>query len=100
MHDPYSSSHSHIYPEHKSLSQLQSPGPYWESVVELVGEQRVGQLSEVQLAEGTHWMDILSEDISGEVWDLFRVKLMPSGRKKEEENIEQSGSPPTAHLSV
>lgn len=53
------------------LRQFHSSVPYGESVVELVGEQRVGQLSEVQLAEGAHRVDVLSEDVPAQVWDLF-----------------------------
>lgn len=81
--------HSHIYP------QFHCSGPYWESVIELVGEQRVGQLSEVQLAEGAHWVYVLSEDVSAQVWDLFWVKLVPKRRQKEEEDIEQRRSRPS-----
>lgn len=67
---------------HKSVPQFHCSGPYWESVVELVGEQRVGQLPEVQLAEGAHWVYILSEDVSAQIWDLFRVKLVPKQRQE------------------
>lgn len=65
----------------------------------MVGEQRVGQLPEVQLAEGAHRVDILPEDFSGQVWDLFGVKLVPTQQIGEEE-IEQRGSQPTTHLLI
>lgn len=61
-------------------------GSYRESVVELVGEQRVGQLSEVQLAEGAHGVDVLPEDVSGQVWDLLRVELVPARAEEDEES--------------
>ena len=96
----FASFYSHIHSQHKSLPQFHCSGPYWESVVELVGEQRVGQLSEVQLAEGAHWVDVLPEGVSGEVWDLLGVKLVPRRQREEEEDIEECGSHPTAHLSV
>lgn len=73
----------HFYPRHNFLPQFCGSSSYRESVVELVGEQRVGQLSEVQLAEGAHGVDVLPEDVSGQVWDLLRVKLVP-GRMEEE----------------
>lgn len=76
------------------MPQFHCFGPYWESVVELVREQRIGQLSEVQLAEGAHWVDILSEDISGQVWDLFRVKLV-SRQHIKVEDMEQCENQPT-----
>lgn len=43
-------------------------------------------------------MDVLPEGVSGQVWDLLRVKLVP--RRQREEDIEERGSHPTAHLSV
>lgn len=73
----------HFYSRHNSLPQFWGCGSYRESVVELIGEQRVGQLSEVQLAEGAHRVDVLSKDVSGQVWDLLGVKLVP-GRVEEE----------------
>lgn len=44
-------------------------------------------------------MDILPEDFSGQVWDLFGVKLVPT-QQIGEEDIEQRGSQPTAHLPI
>lgn len=73
----------HFYQRHNSVAHFRSSGSYRESVVELVGEQRVGQLPEVELAEGAHRVDVLPEDVSGQVWDLLRVKLVP-GRTEEE----------------
>lgn len=50
---------------------------YREFLVELVGEQRVGQLSEVQLAQRADAVDVLDVNIFGQVRYLLRVKLMP-----------------------
>lgn len=99
MPNSSASFHSLIYPQDKCLPQFHCSGSYWESVVELVGEQRVGQLSEVQLAEGAHRVDVLSEDVSGQIWDLFGVKLVPRPQI-EEEDINQCGSETSAHLSI
>lgn len=54
---------------------------YGEFLVELVGEQRVGQLSEVQLAQGAHRVDVLPEDVPRQVRDLLRVKLVPGQQR-------------------
>lgn len=99
MPNSHASFHSLIYPQDKIVPQSHCSVSYWESVVELVGEQRVGQLSEVQLAEGAHRVDILSEDVSGQIWDLFWVKLVPI-QQIEEEDINQCRSETSAHLSI
>lgn len=50
---------------------------YWEFVIELVGEQGVRKLTEIELAKGPYWMDVLDICVLSEVWNVFRVKLMP-----------------------
>lgn len=50
---------------------------YREFLVELVGEQGVGQLSEVELTQRANTVDVLDVNIFGQVGDLLRVKLMP-----------------------
>lgn len=50
---------------------------YREFLIELVGQQGVGQLPEVELTQWAHTVDVLDVDIFGQVRDLFRVKLVP-----------------------
>ena len=52
---------------------------YREFLIELVGEQGVGQLSEVELTKRANTVDVLDVNIFGQVGDLLRVKLMPGG---------------------
>lgn len=49
---------------------------YREFLIELVGEQGVGQFSEVELTQWTNAVDVLDVNIFGQVGDLLRVKLM------------------------
>lgn len=49
--------------------------------VELICEQRVGQLSEVELAEGGHTMDVLQEGGARQFRDPLTVKLMPKATR-------------------
>lgn len=55
---------------------------YWEFVIELVGEQGVRKLTEIQLAQRPYRMDVLDIGVLGEVWNVFRVKLMPKEKQK------------------
>jgi len=67
-------------------------GTHGEALVQLVGQQGVGQLSEVQLAEGAHRVYVLPEDLPGQVRDLLRVKLMPGqGQRERERERETAG---------
>lgn len=54
---------------------------YREFLIELVGEEGVGQLSEVELTQRTNAVDVLDVNIFGQVGDLLRVKLMPDERE-------------------
>lgn len=55
---------------------------YREFLIELVGEQGVGQLSEVELAQWANTVDVLDVNIFGQVGDLLRVKLVPDERER------------------
>lgn len=57
---------------------------YGEFLVELVGEQWVGELSEVELAQRANTVDILDVNIFGQVRNLLRVKLVPSKRNQRD----------------
>ena len=50
-------------------------------VIEVVGEQWVGQLPEVGLAEGADAVDVLQVQILVEVRTGFIVKLTPGGHR-------------------
>lgn len=52
---------------------------YREFLIQLVGEEGVGQLSEVQLTQGAHTVDVLDVHVFGQVRDLLRVELVPDG---------------------
>lgn len=58
---------------------------YGEFLVELVGEQGVGQLPEVELAQRADAVDVLDVNIFGQVGDLLRVKLVPDEREGDRE---------------
>lgn len=58
---------------------------YRELLIELVGEQGVGQLSEVELTQRANTVDVLDVNIFGQVGDLLRVKLVPDEREKRKE---------------
>ena len=45
-------------------------------VVQLVGEQGVGQLSEVQFTQGGDTVDVLHVDSLSEVWNYLTVEFM------------------------
>lgn len=47
-------------------------------VVELVGEERVGELAEVRLAEGADAVDVLQVDILLQVRAAVTVELLPA----------------------
>lgn len=64
---------------------------YRELLIELVGEEGVGQLSEVQLAQRAHTVDVLDVNIFGQVGDLLRVKLVAEEGDKKEAS-QQTGS--------
>lgn len=44
---------------------------YRELVIKLVGEKRVGQFAEVELAQGAHTVDVLEVHILGQVRNLL-----------------------------
>ena len=50
-----------------------------ELFVELVGEQRVGQLTEVQLTQRAHAVDVLHVQLFRQVRNVLAVKLVPEG---------------------
>lgn len=50
---------------------------YSKLVVELVREQRIGQLSEVEFAQRADAVNILHVHVFCQVWNIFTVKLMP-----------------------
>lgn len=52
-------------------------------LIQLVGEQRVWELSKIQLTEGAHGMDVLNIRFFRQVGDMFRVKFMAN---KDERN--------------
>lgn len=54
---------------------------YWEFVIELIGEQGVRKLAEIELAQGPYRMDVLDIHVLSEVWNVFRVKLVPKEMK-------------------
>lgn len=60
---------------------------YREFLVQLVGKERIGQLSEVELTEGAHTVNVLDVDIFSQVWDLLGVKLMSRREKQHGEVI-------------
>lgn len=51
---------------------------HWKFLVELVGEQRVRELSKIELTEGAHRVDVLDIRFFCQVGDMFRVKFMAS----------------------
>lgn len=50
-------------------------------LIQLVGEQRVWELSKIQLTEGAHGMDVLNIRFFSQVGDMFRVKFMANKRE-------------------
>lgn len=52
-------------------------------LIELVGEEGVGELPEVQLAQGPHAVDVLHVRVLGQVRNILAVKLVPVGRGRE-----------------
>lgn len=50
---------------------------YRELLIELVGQQGVWQLSEVELTQRAHTVDVLDVNVFGQVRDLLRVELVP-----------------------
>lgn len=63
---------------------------YREFLVELVGEQGVGQLSEVELTQRANTVDVLDVNIFGQVRDLLRVKLVPDERGRGQRQSQQT----------
>ncbi len=63
---------------------------YREFLIELVGEQRVGQLSEVELTQRANTVNVLDVNIFGQVGDLLRVKLVPDERERGQRQSQQS----------
>lgn len=59
------------------------PHTHRELLVELVGEQGVGELSEVQLAQGAHTVDVLDVNVLGQVRNLLGVKLVAGNENGE-----------------
>ena len=55
-----------------------------ELLIQLVGEQRVRELSEVQLTEGAHRMDVLNIRLFRQVGDMLRIKLMTNPERKQD----------------
>lgn len=63
---------------------------YREFLIELVGEEGVWQLSEVQLTQGAHTVDVLDVHVFGQVGDLLRVELVPDGGERAEPPLHTS----------
>lgn len=60
---------------------------YSKLVVELVREERIGQLSEVELAQWANTVNILHVHIFRQVRNIFTIKLMPDWDEMQENNI-------------
>lgn len=61
----------------------EAKGTYWELLIELVGQQRVRELTEVQFAEGAHAVDVLDVNILCQVRDLLGVKLVAGNENRK-----------------
>ena len=48
-------------------------------LIQLVGEEGVGQLAEVQFAQGAHAVDVLHVHVPGQVRNILTVELVPVG---------------------
>lgn len=59
-----------------------------EFLVELISEERVGQLPEVQLAERPHAVDVLEVNFPCQVRALVRNKLL-SETKQRQSNLDE-----------
>lgn len=59
---------------------------YSKLVVELVREQRIGQLSEVKFAQWADAVNILHVHVFRQVWNIFTVKLMPDQDEMQQQN--------------
>lgn len=75
-------------------SNLASTLTHAELPVELVCEQGVRQLSEVELAEGGHAVDVLQEGGARQFRDPLTVKLMPEATRSRRRKIRVRASPP------
>jgi hypothetical protein len=80
-----------------STPTLASSLTHTELPIELVGKQGVGQLPEVELAEGGYTVDVLQEGWAGQFWDPLTVKLMPK-TASEREGRPRSAWPPLLTL--
>lgn len=49
--------------------------------IELVGEERIGQLAEVKFAQRAHTVDVLHVNVFSQVWNVLAVKLVPIEQK-------------------
>ncbi len=59
---------------------------YSKLVVELVREQRIGQLSEVEFAQRADAVNILNVHVFRQVWNIFTVKLVPDQEEMQQQN--------------
>ncbi len=59
---------------------------YSKLVVELVREQRIGQLSEVEFAQRADAVNILNVHVFRQVWNIFTVKLVPDQDEMQQQN--------------
>ena len=55
-------------------------------LIQLVGEQRVWELSEIQLTQGAHGMDVLNIGFFCQVGNMFRVKFMAKKIDERQQN--------------
>lgn len=55
-----------------------------ELLVQLVGEQRVWEFSEVQLTERAHRMDVLNIRLFRQVGDMLRIKFMTNRDRRQD----------------
>lgn len=65
---------------------LNVTGTHRKFLIQLVGEQRVWELSEVQLTQGAHGVDVLDIGLFCQVGNMFRVKFMAEKIEERQQN--------------
>lgn len=65
---------------------LNVTGTHRKFLIQLVGEQRVWELSEVQLTQGAHGVDVLDVGLFCQVGNMFRVKFMAEKIEERQQN--------------
>lgn len=69
---------------HGELERSILSGTHRELLIQLVGEQRVWEFSEVQLTEGAHRMDVLNIRFFRQVGDMLRIKFMTNQDRRQD----------------